>query len=201
MALTEAFRALGHVFVAACTASTEATRDALRDARAAGVPPADVDEALLLVIAYAGVPAAVLAFGVWRELEPIVATEAVPDDRRAAGERTFAEVYGPRTERIKEELRGLHPVLLDSIIEDSYGRILARTRLSARDRELLAIPMLVALGAGRQTAAHALGARAAGASEEDVLEAVELADGFISAEEVAATQARLAEFLNQERGR
>jgi alkylhydroperoxidase/carboxymuconolactone decarboxylase family protein YurZ len=198
MALSEGFRALGHVFVAACTASPEATRDALRDARAAGVPPADVDEALLLVIAYAGVPAAVLAFGVWRELEPNAATGPVETDRRAAGERTFADVYGPRTERIKEELRALHPVLLDSIVEDSYGRILARTGLPARDRELLAIPMLVALGAHRQAAAHALGARAAGASEEEVLEAAELADGFVNAEEIAAIQARLAEILRRE---
>lgn len=196
--LSQPFRALGRLFVAACLGTSDQTRAALTAARAGGAKPDDVDEALLLVIAYAGVPRAILAFTAWREIEKTIAAPTAIGDRRKAGERAFAAVYGARTDRIREELKALHPVLLDSILEDSYGRILARRGLAARDRELLSVAMLVGLRASRQAAAHAVGARRAGAAEAEILEAVGLASDYVTPEELAAEQQRLSEFLRRE---
>ena len=195
MALSGSLEALARVFVAACVGTTEDARRALTAARQSGTSAREVDEVLLLVIAYAGVPRAILAFTEWRQLEP-EASDATPiDDRRAAGEKTFESVYGVRAARIRAELRGLHPALHDAIIEDSYGRILARTGLSASDRELLAVAMLVALGAPRQAAAHAIGARRAGAGVDDVLEAVALSAPYRDPDGIAEARRGIAEML------
>src|SRR5262245_34719318 len=140
MPLSRPFHALARIFVAACVGTADETRSALAAVRASGAAPRDVDETLLLVVAYAGVPRAILAFTDWRLLQQAVSV--VPDvaDRRAAGDAAFDAVYGTRADRVRQELRSLHPVLRDAILEDSYGRILARSGLSARDRELLAVP-------------------------------------------------------------
>jgi len=199
MSLPTAFQALGRVFVSACIGTADETRAALEAARAAGTKADDVDEALLLVIAYAGVPRAILAFTMWRETAPTMSRLTSRSDRRAAGDRTFLSVYGSRSERIKEEIRGLHPVLLDSVIEDSYGRILSRRGLAAKDRELLSVAMLVGLQASRQAAAHALGAKSAGASDQDILQAAALAEPWIGAEARGAAQQKLAEMLKREK--
>jgi alkylhydroperoxidase/carboxymuconolactone decarboxylase family protein YurZ len=198
MALSESFRALGRLFVAACLGSQEETRIAITAAVAAGVQRDDVDEVLLLVIAYAGIPRAILGFTAWREVEKSIASPTTIADRRKAGEKTFASVYGARTDRIRDELKALHPVLLDAILEDSYGRILARRGLGAHDRELLAVAMLVGLGAARQAAAHAIGAHRAKASLHDILEAADLASTYVGPTDLVAAKIAITEVLKKE---
>jgi 4-carboxymuconolactone decarboxylase len=198
MALTDKFRALGRLFVSACLGSQEETRLAISAAVAAGVKRDDVDEVLLLVIAYAGIPRAILGFTAWREVEKSIASPTTIADRRKAGERTFASVYGARTDRIRDELKALHPVLLDAILEDSYGRILARRGLDAHDRELLAVAMLIGLGAPRQAAAHAIGALRAKASPAEILEAADLASPYAGPEDLVAAKASISDMLRKE---
>lgn len=190
MTLSPALQALTRAFVAACVGTQDDVKAALAAARAAGTTSLAIDEALLLVVAYAGVPRAILAFGAWRDIEKTPTSAAAIADHRAAGEATFAAVYGERAERIRGELRSLHPELHDAVLDDAYGRILARTALPAIDRELLAVAVLVALKAPRQTSAHAIGARRAGASGDAVKEAATLASPFATSDEIAAAQRR-----------
>jgi alkylhydroperoxidase/carboxymuconolactone decarboxylase family protein YurZ len=76
---------------------------------------------------------------------------------------------------VLRELLGLHPELPGAVLEDAYGRVLARRGLPPLERELLAVAMLAGLRASRQAAAHAIGARRLGASRAEVLAAVAFA--------------------------
>ena len=57
-----------------------------------------------------------------------------------------------------------HPDLASWILEDGYGRVLARPGLPAGERELLAVAALAALGLDRQLESHVRGARRLGAA-------------------------------------
>ncbi len=176
MALTEIESALATLFLEACTGSSDDVAAALQRARLAGAPAAFIDETLLLVQPYGGVPRAILAFTAWRAIVPKASTEVDPPaDRLASAASAFGFVYAEKAERIRKELATLHPALEAAIYEDSYGRMLARAHLPWRVKELAALPVLAAMGAGRQTAAHALSARRAGATDDEIVEAIQLA--------------------------
>lgn len=172
MALNDIERALCELFVETCAGDAAGVRTALEAASAGGASPAMIDDVLLLGMPYGGVPRAILAFGVWRRMEAEAAAPSFrPADAAASGEAAFKGVYGERTARVLRELDGYHPDLRTAILEDAYGRILARPSLPTRLRELVAVPALLAMQATRQAVAHALGARFAGASDDDVLAA------------------------------
>jgi alkylhydroperoxidase/carboxymuconolactone decarboxylase family protein YurZ len=189
MSLTAAERALCALFTEACAGDVAGVATALDEASAAGATPSGIDDVLLLVVPYGGVPRALLAFGEWRKrgLAP-AAPHFRPHDAEASGLTTFTGVYGARTARVLRELDGYHPDLRTAIVEDAYGRVLARPSLPERLRELAAVPALLAMAAPRQAAAHALGARQYGASVEDVIEAAETAQKRVE-------RARLADAL------
>lgn len=65
-------------------------------------------------------------------------------------------------------MRSYHPDLAEWILADGYGKVLARPGLSARERWLLILPVLAALGAPLQLRGHLLGARRAGALDAEV---------------------------------
>ncbi len=190
MALTDVERALCGVFVETCAGDAAGVRSSLEEAVAGGASPALIDDVLLLGSPYGGVPRAILAFGVWRRMESAARAPMFrPDDAARSGRTTFEGVYGERTERVLRELDGYHPDLKATILEDAYGRILARPSLPARLRELVAVPALLAMHATRQAVAHALGARRAGASDDDILAAAETAQKRIE-------RARLSDALD-----
>lgn len=58
----------------------------------------------------------------------------------------------------------LHPEFSDWIIQDGYGKVLSRPGLSLKERELIAIAVLAALGWRRQLNSHIAGSLNAGAS-------------------------------------
>ena len=66
-------------------------------------------------------------------------------------------------------LNALHPDLAVWIVRDGYGRVLSRPGLTARERELLAVAALAALGGlEKQLESHVRGARRVGASEAEI---------------------------------
>ena len=69
-------------------------------------------------------------------------------------------------------MKSLHPSLWAWILRDGYGRVLSRPGLPARDRELLAVAVLAALGLDPQREAHVRGARRLGATPAQVAEAL-----------------------------
>jgi len=69
-------------------------------------------------------------------------------------------------------VRALHPDLETWMVEHGYGRVLARPGLGARERELITVAALAALGWERQLVSHVLGALRVGAAAAEVHEAL-----------------------------
>jgi len=117
-------------------------------AMAEGASSGRVAEALLQIVPFAGYPRAIVAFGVVREQLGAGRPSLVEaPDRAARGLEVFAAVYGPRADEIRRGLEALDPLLARWTIEHAYGRVLAREGvLTLRERELLAVSVLTALG-------------------------------------------------------
>jgi 4-carboxymuconolactone decarboxylase len=81
-------------------------------------------------------------------------------------------VYGPAIARLLPAVRALHPDLEVWMVEHGYGRVLARPGLGARERELITVSALAALGWERQLVSHVLGALRVGARPAEVREAL-----------------------------
>jgi 4-carboxymuconolactone decarboxylase len=149
--------------------------------RAAGqVPAAWVEELLLQSYLFAGFPRALNAMREWRRVGP----PAVPDsDQRGPGEwrddghRTCAAVYGTMYERLRENIRELHPRLDDWMISEGYGKVLSRAGLDLPRRELCIVAACAAAGQDRQLHSHLHGALNVGVAPDVVTDAIEsLAD-------------------------
>jgi 4-carboxymuconolactone decarboxylase len=148
-----------------------AARRALLAARAAGARRPQAEESALMLMLYAGYPAALEGLRVLNLAWPgrsRASDRGGPADWRAAGERLCARVYGPAYARLVPAVRALHPDLATWMIEHGYGRVLSRRGLTARDRELVTVAALAALGWQRQLVSHLLGALRGGATAREV---------------------------------
>ena len=171
LALTRPTRALCAYAAAMALGDLAAARAALGAARRAGTRRIAAEEAALMLMLYAGYPAALEGLRVLNEAWPGRARrtrEGKPARWRAAGEQLCARVYGPAYARLVPAVRALHPDLAVWMIEHGYGRVLSRPGLSARDRELVTVAALAALGWQRQLVSHLLGALRVGAGEREV---------------------------------
>ena len=114
---------------------------------------------------------------------------------RRRGLALCRRVYGPAIARLLPAVWALHPDLEVWMVEHGYGRVLARPGLGARERELVTVSALAALGWERQLVSHVLGAARLGASAADVREALAIgaqAGGERERAIVARTLERLA---------
>jgi 4-carboxymuconolactone decarboxylase len=107
-------------------------------------------------------------------------------------------VYGPAYAKLLPAVRALHPDLAVWMVEHGYGRVLARTGLSAVARELITVAALASLGWERQLVSHVLGAARVGANEAAIHAALALGARFADARgrEVAERTARRARRAN-----
>lgn len=148
-----------------------AARAALAAAQRAGAHRAAAEEAALMLMLYAGYPAALEGLRVLNEAWPGRA-RATREGARASwtrrGEALCRRVYGPAFEKLVPAVRALHPDLATWMVEHGYGRVLSRPGLSAKDRELVTVAALAALGWERQLVSHLLGALRVGARPREV---------------------------------
>ncbi len=162
----------------AATGLLDELRVAMQHARASGCGAARLEETLLQLVPYAGVPRTLAAFTVLRSVDSHVASQAIGDvargERAEQGRGVFERVYGDRADAILETIRTLHPTLPAWILEDAYGRVLAREGgLSLVERELLAVSVLGSLGSlEAPLLGHMRAAVRLGASKDDVADAV-----------------------------
>ena len=148
-----------------------AARRAVRAARTARLPRVAAEETALMLVLYAGYPAALEGARVLLDAWPGRARrsrEAGAARRRARGLALSRRVYGAVHARLVERVRRLHPDLAVWMIDDGYGRVLARSGLDARARELVTVAVLAATGWERQLVSHLLGAVRLGASAGEV---------------------------------
>ena len=158
--------------------------DSLRGeiSRAAGaIPDLWVEELLLQTYLFAGFPRALNAMREWRRVHPTVAS--VPESRtptRADGEATCERVYGKMYDRLRENIRHLHPLLDDWMITEGYGKVLSRPGLDLPRHELCIVAACAATMQDRQLHSHLHGALNAGASPGAIDAAIEALGGVLA---------------------
>ena len=152
---------------------------ALADARRARVSRREAEETALMLMLYAGFPSALEGLRALNAAWPGRARrtrEGAAASWRRRGGALCRRVYGPAFARLLPAVRALHPDLAVWMVEHGYGRVLARPGLSARDRELITVSALAALGWERQLVSHVLGAFRVGAHAKDIREALAIGE-------------------------
>ena len=173
-ALDGATRALVRL-AATIAVSDEATmRTRLAEAGAAA-PATWIEEVILQSYLFAGFPRTLNAAREWRRISRLEAPSADEGEAydhhaewRARGEQTCATVYGPFYERLRQNIRGLHPALDAWMIVDGYGKVLSRPGLDLVRRELCIVAVCAAGLQDRQLHSHLHGALHAGATKEQL---------------------------------
>jgi 4-carboxymuconolactone decarboxylase len=162
---------------------TAGTESAARDAFGAlgDVPAAWVEELILQSHLFAGFPRALNAMREWRrwQPEPASAEPVAGQDWRAQGEATCAIVYGEMYERLRGNIRRLHPALDDWMIVDGYGKVLSRPGLDLARRELCIVAACAASKQDRQLHSHLHGALNAGVAPAAVSQALVAIDDLL----------------------
>jgi 4-carboxymuconolactone decarboxylase len=187
------------VRVAAALASRDEQilRTALVDT-ADSAEPAAVEEVLLQSYLFLGFPAAIWGLGIWRsvQVEKPITAESRPDssssdngepaedreveedrepahDWKRTGEELCARVYGDNYEKLRRNVRTLHPELDSWMILEGYGKVLSRSVLDLVTRELC---IVAALGVTRweaQLHSHLRGALNVGSEPAEIEAALE----------------------------
>jgi 4-carboxymuconolactone decarboxylase len=107
----------------------------------------------------------------------------------ARGEELCRTIYGPNYDKLRANVRRLHPALDGWMVAEGYGRTLGRPGLDLVRRELCVIAQCAVLGAERQLHSHLRGALNAGAPPSLVASALEAALADCAAAEGARARA------------
>lgn len=172
-------------------AGTEATvRESLAVA-AAHVRPDWVEEVILQSYLFAGFPRALNAAREWRRISGRPAPARDEGERldrteewTRRGEATCATVYGRFYERLRGNIRHLHPALDAWMITDGYGKVLSRPGLDLKRRELCVVAACALARQDRQLHSHLYGAIHAGASAAEVREALDVVADLLGADDL-----------------
>lgn len=164
-------------------------RDAMARSVSRSLPAVWVEELVLQTYLFAGFPRTLNAAREWRRAsgqgapnEDDGADYRRVEEWREAGERTCAVVYGDMYERLRRNIRQLHPALDAWMVVDGYGKVLSRPGLDLKRRELCIVAVCAALEQERQLHSHLHGALHSGAAPDEVDEALRLALPRLSAE-------------------
>jgi 4-carboxymuconolactone decarboxylase len=154
------------------------------------VDPVAVEEIILQSYLFAGFPRALNAARAWRAASgrPAPAEDVdVPDLAvwRERGEETCAVVYGDHYEKLRRNIRDLHPALDDWMIVDGYGKVLSRPGVDLRTRELCVVAACAVSGQQRQLHSHLHGAMNAGSSVGEVAAVLDALTDLISRDDLA----------------
>lgn len=170
--LDDATRSLVRLSAQLAGGTEDRIRDALQLAYTA-TPHAWIEELLLQTYLFAGFPRALNGMREWRRLSPqppAPVSDIDAGNERAAGAATCARVYGSMYEQLRVNIRTLHPLLDDWMIEEGYGKVLSRPQLDLPRRELCIVAACVATGQDRQLQSHLHGARNVGVGGDAVAE-------------------------------
>ena len=153
-------RSLIRLSAIVATRSEREIRDMMSTA-ASEIPPEWIEELLLQTYLFAGFPRALNAMREWRRLRPEPMSGGEPPDRAQwsdDGIVTCSAVYGTMYERLRENIRALHPMLDDWMITEGYGKVLSRPGLDLQRRELCIVAACAAENQDRQLHSHLHGA-------------------------------------------
>jgi 4-carboxymuconolactone decarboxylase len=156
------------------------------------VDPEAVEEIILQSYLFAGFPRALNAARAWRAVSGRPAPE---DDSQAGakalttwrkrGEKTCAIIYGDHYEKLRQNIRALHPALDEWMIVDGYGKVLSRPGVDLRTRELCVVAACAVSGQQRQLHSHLHGALNAGSSAAEVAGVLDALSDLISRDDLS----------------
>lgn len=139
------------------------------------VSPVWIEELILQTYLFAGFPRGLNAMREWRRASGRAAPERDEGERLDAtkawareGESTCRTVYGEMYERLRVNIRQLHPALDAWMIVEGYGKVLSRPGLDLKRRELCVVAACAVLEQERQLHSHLHGALNAGATPAEV---------------------------------
>jgi 4-carboxymuconolactone decarboxylase len=153
------------------------------------VDPVAVEEIILQSYLFAGFPRALNAARAWRAASgrpaPLDDIETADlDVWRERGEATCAVVYGDSYEKLRKNIRELHPALDEWMILDGYGKVLSRPGVDLRTRELCVVAACAVSGQQRQLHSHLRGALNAGASGGELSAVLDALTDLISRDDL-----------------
>ena len=179
--MTEGDLALIRISGALASGDKVALADAFSQARTVA-EDAEVEEVLLQSYLFLGFPASLNGMAAWRRLTGAEPTGPAPPDYTAwesRGREVCGAVYSGQYERLRENVRVLHPDLEQWMMVEGYGKVLGRPGLALVVRELCIVATLAVTGASKQLYAHLRGALNVGAPPEDVDAALAEAERFL----------------------
>ncbi len=195
-------RALVRLAARIAGGSEEAMRVSFTECLERRVPVPWVEEVILQSCLFAGFPRSLNAAREWRRVSgvpaPAVDDAPSPFDWRPAGEATCATVYGRFYEKLRGNIRALHPALDDWMITDGYGKVLSRPGLDLGRRELCIVAACVATAQDRQLHSHLHGARHAGVADPVVLESLDALSDAVAADDLARAKLLFTKVAGQE---
>ena len=185
-ALDHEERELVRLAAAIAVADEDGVRAHLARATSA-IRPEWIEEVILQSYLFAGFPRALNAAREWRRQSARPAPRADDGEQyervaewRAAGEVTCARVYGAFYERLRHNIRELHPALDAWMIVEGYGKVLSRPGLELYRRELCIVAVCAAARQDRQLHSHLHGALHAGASPSAINETLSAVADFLT---------------------
>ena len=194
VALDDATRHLVRLAALIAAATETSVRNALIHGSSA-VPATWIEELILQSYLFAGFPRALNAMREWRRIAPAPDPTTLQERRDqtedwiARGEETCRRVYGVMYDRLRVNIRSLHPLLDEWMIVEGYGKVLSRPGLDLARRELCIIAACAASRQDRQLHSHLRGALNVGVAPAVITDAIDALDAVIGSE--AASAARL----------
>jgi 4-carboxymuconolactone decarboxylase len=150
------------------------------------------EEVILQSYLFAGFPRTLNAAREWRRVSGRPAPVADEGERldlaeawQRQGEETCAIVYGRFYERLRHNIRDLHPALDAWMIVEGYGKVLSRPGLDLARRELCIVAACAASRQDRQLHSHLHGALHAGASGAAITETLSLISVLVAPDDAA----------------
>jgi 4-carboxymuconolactone decarboxylase len=178
-------------------------RDAF--ARIVSLAPAQwIEELVIQSYLFSGFPRALNAAREWRRVAPTPAPLTDEgddvthvDEWRQRGEQTCAAVYGPMYEKLRVNVRQLHPALDAAMVIEGYGKILSRPGLDLQRRELCIVAACAMTGQDRQLHSHLHGAINVGVAPAVLSATVEALLPLLGEERTRSVRLLLARVLGK----
>lgn len=150
----------------------EILRELILVAKTSKVPFSKMYETLLQNYLFAGYPSALASLKILKEYYPYKKLSEVADMNlyhfRRMGEARCKKVYGDKFEKLIRNIKNFSPELAEWLVLEGYGKVLGRTGLSFKERELCIVAVLTVMKFEDQLYSHINGAVKAGASIEEL---------------------------------
>jgi 4-carboxymuconolactone decarboxylase len=184
-------------------AGEQELRDAFSSA-ASEVPAEWVDELIVQSYLFCGFPRALNAAREWRRVSPSPAplTDEADDvthidEWRVRGEATCHAVYGDMYEKLRVNVRRLHPALDAAMLVEGYGKILSRPGLDLARRELCIIAACAITAQDRQLHSHLHGALNVGVAPDVLSDTLNALAPLLGAERARSARLLLARVVGK----